>query len=75
LGHYGAGTLWYHSTREGIFIAFNGVRIAKRGRDAKTWVAIETDWKVIPVGRERSFKSSTMKTTASSCHSTEVAGE
>jgi hypothetical protein len=51
LGYYGAGTLWYHNTREGIFITFNGVRIAKRGRDAKTWVAIETDWKVTPVGR------------------------
>jgi hypothetical protein len=51
LGHYGAGTLWYHRNREGIFIAFNDVRIAKRGRDAKTWVAIETDWQVTPVGR------------------------
>jgi hypothetical protein len=51
LCHYGAGTLWYHSTREGIFVAFNGIRIAKRGRDAKTWVAIEPVWKVTPVGR------------------------
>jgi hypothetical protein len=50
-GHYGAGTLWYHSTREGIFIAFNGVRIAKRGRDAETWAAVEGGWKVTPVGR------------------------
>lgn len=51
LGHYGAGTLWCRATPAGTFITFNGLRIAKRGRDAKTWVAIETGWKVTPVGR------------------------
>jgi hypothetical protein len=73
-GHYGAGTLWYHSTREGIFIAFNGVRIAKRGRDAETWAAVEGGWKVTPVGRAE-LKSSTMKTMACSRHSTGVAND
>jgi hypothetical protein len=51
LGHYGAGTLWYHATPAGIFITFNGLRIAKRGRDARTWVGVEAGWKVTPVGK------------------------
>jgi hypothetical protein len=32
-------------------ITFNGLRIAKRGRDARTWVAVEAGWKVTPVGK------------------------
>jgi hypothetical protein len=39
------------ATREGVFIAFNSVRIAKRGRNAEAWVSVEPGWKVTPVGR------------------------
>ena len=66
VGRYGAGTLWFLTSREGTFITFNGVRIAKRGADTKTWVTLEQGWKVTPVGRG-DCRSSTTVAKGSSC--------
>jgi hypothetical protein len=41
VGQYGAGILWCLKTREGTFIVFNGLRIAKREALGKTWVSLE----------------------------------
>jgi hypothetical protein len=50
VGQYGAGLLWCLKTREGTFIAFNGLRIAKREAQGKTWVSLERGWKITAVG-------------------------
>jgi hypothetical protein len=50
VGQYGAGLLWCLKSREGTFIAFNGLRIAKRGAQGKTWVSLERGWKITAVG-------------------------
>jgi hypothetical protein len=40
LGRHGSGTLWFLKTREGTFITFNDLRIARRSADKRTWVAL-----------------------------------
>jgi hypothetical protein len=40
LGRYGSDTLWFLKSREGTFITFNDLRIAKRSADKKSWVAL-----------------------------------
>ena len=45
MGSYGAGALWCLKEREGKYITFNHVRIARQGEDG-AWTAIEPGWTV-----------------------------
>jgi hypothetical protein len=49
MGFYGAGALWCLKRREGTFITFNNVRIARQEED-KTWTALEPGWSVANAG-------------------------
>jgi hypothetical protein len=40
MGSYGAGALWCLKEREGKYITFNNVRIARQEKDG-TWMAVE----------------------------------
>jgi hypothetical protein len=40
MGSYGAGALWCLKEREGKYITFNNVRIARQGKDG-TWMGVE----------------------------------
>jgi hypothetical protein len=45
MGSYGAGALWCTKEREGKYITFNHVRIARQDKDG-AWKAIEPGWTV-----------------------------
>jgi hypothetical protein len=45
MGSYGAGALWCSKEREGKFITFNNLRIARQQKDG-TWMAVEPGWTV-----------------------------
>jgi hypothetical protein len=55
VGRYGAGILWFLTGREGTFITFNDVRIAKRTPDKKSWVALGKAGRSLPSG-EANFR-------------------
>jgi hypothetical protein len=45
MGSYGGGHLWCTKEREGKYITFNHVRIARQEKDG-AWKAIESGWTV-----------------------------
>jgi hypothetical protein len=49
MGCYGAGALWCLKEREGKYITFNNVRIARQEKDG-TWMAVEPGWTVTKTG-------------------------
>jgi hypothetical protein len=49
MGSYGAGALWCLKEREGKYITFNNVRIARQEKDG-TWMAVEPGWTVTKTG-------------------------
>jgi hypothetical protein len=49
MGSYGAGALWCLKEREGKFITFNNLRIARQEKDG-TWMAVEPGWSVTKTG-------------------------
>jgi hypothetical protein len=49
MGSYGAGALWCLKEREGKYITFNNVRIARQEEDG-TWMAVEPGWTVTKTG-------------------------
>jgi hypothetical protein len=51
LGRCGAGALWLLTGHDGTFVAFNGLRLAKRTADKKSWIALAYGWKVTAIGR------------------------
>jgi hypothetical protein len=48
MGSYRGGALWCLREREGTYITFSGLRIA-RGEDG-TWMVLQDGWKVDAVG-------------------------
>jgi hypothetical protein len=50
LGYYGTAPLWFQRTREGTFVLFNDLPIAKRMADGSVWETIAASWKVTPIG-------------------------
>jgi hypothetical protein len=49
MGSYGAGALWCLKERDGTFVTFNSVRIARQADDG-TWTALAPGWKVTKAG-------------------------
>jgi hypothetical protein len=50
LGYYGTAPLWFQRTREGTFVLFNDVRIAKRMGEGSVWEATAPGLTVTPIG-------------------------
>ena len=50
LGYYGTAPLWFQRTREGTFVLFNDLQIAKRMAQGSTWETLAPGWKVTPIG-------------------------
>jgi hypothetical protein len=50
IGGYGAGTLWILRDRDGHFILFNSMKIAKRSEKTGTWLALAPGWKITNEG-------------------------
>jgi hypothetical protein len=50
IGRYGAGLLWSMRNRDGLFILFNTVKIARRSLHASTWVPLKQGWKITSYG-------------------------
>jgi hypothetical protein len=50
LGYYGTALLWFQRTREGTFVLFNDLRIAKRTAEGSAWETVSPGWKVTPIG-------------------------
>ena len=49
MGSYGAGALWCLKEREGKYITFNNLRVARQEKDG-TWMAVEPGWTVTKTG-------------------------
>ena len=49
MGFYGAGALWCVKERDGTFITFDSVRIARQADDG-TWTGLSPGWKVTKAG-------------------------
>jgi hypothetical protein len=49
MGSGGAGAFWCLKEREGKYIPFNNVRIARQEKDG-TWMAVEPGWTVTKTG-------------------------
>jgi hypothetical protein len=49
MGFYGAGALGCVKERDGTFITFNNLRIARQAEDG-TWLTLEAGWKVTKAG-------------------------
>jgi len=53
IGSYGAGALWCVSNRSGLFMLFNDIPIARRGRpntaEPRDWISLHSAWKVTHV--------------------------
>jgi len=48
IGRYGAGTLWCLTDKEGTFVLFNAMKIAKRSRSG--WDRLDKGWKITSLG-------------------------
>jgi hypothetical protein len=49
MGVYGGGALWCLKEREGTYITFNGLRIARREENGSSW-PLQKGWKVDAIG-------------------------
>jgi hypothetical protein len=50
LGYYGTAPLWIRRNRDGMFVLFNDLPIAKRANAGLGWTTIATGWTVTTIG-------------------------